>query len=225
MLGVWIENVECRWEAGWSDRLEDDDQSLVAWYWRANWAQLSILLMRLNNINPISEPPSVVAYDFLRGAANMTNYFPQYVRLSFVLMWFEVFPLHVQKLLAYLREHTPKMVELALSLVEEQAWMASSTRSSIDARRDTQKLMSYAVVVSIFLIPTTDHISRAIEILEAGRSLLWHQSSTLRASLDKLAAINPELSSRLRESSYAFEKQLGFSEPEHLGFPQCRNGV
>lgn len=199
------------------DGLDDDDESWDACNWRTNWAQM--VFVRAGREGAPDKPKLLRALDQLMFVAKDTRHLFHHDRLITLQAWF--------KALVYAWEernmHTLEMCELGLSLLEQQSWVASNTRLSIDTRFMVQDLLTTAVVTTLLADP--DHLPRVIEILDAGQSLLWNQAARLREPLDKLASVDPKLASRFAQIMTSPAKTMDASKPYNWQLYEDRNKI
>lgn len=193
------------------DSIQDDDETPLAWRIRSAWAEQ---IFTLDEITDSVEPSRVLlAHDHLRKAALSTFSVPK-TRLQCTKRWFTKLP-------RFWEEHkrsVPDMCNLAMSLLEEQSWTASSPRSSVNLRYDLKSLSSAITYSSLLYGIETGNPVECIELLEATQALMWGQFLRLRAPLSELAPFSPELASRFQSVSATLERRLGLSS----GGPHAR---
>ena len=185
------------------DGLPDDDQSVRAWKRRSDWA--SVLFMLHDQTQEIPNSQLRLAHDYFREIVSDPHHLLHYQRLAGVDTWFERLPYLIEEN----REHVLDMCNLALSLLQEHTWAASNIRSSMDSRYRLRGLIPNAVFLTMLSDPS--HIPRAIEILDAGQSLVWSQLSSLRVQLGELSSRDSDLAKRFHQLSSAYEVQAGIS--------------
>lgn len=167
------------------------------------------ILLLLESLKPGSVTPSqfLEMHDFLRGAANDATVVYN-DRLDHINWWFRI--LFARRAVKEERKgHALGMANLTLSLLEQQSWESPTSRAFLDARYDTEGLLTTAAFSIIHSDPT--NMPRAIEILERGRSLLWSQLDSLRTPPSALASVPPQLATRFLETSRALQRRMGLS--------------
>ena len=128
------------------------------------------------------------------------------LRLAAMKIWLMYLPLVWDEY----KNDVMDMCNVLIKVLEMLHSASSSPRSSLDARYEAQPLLARAITCALLVSP--EHIPRVIEILEAGRSLLWNQATKLRIDLGELKAKKPELAARFESVSRALETETGLSK-------------
>lgn len=100
--------------------------------------------------------------------------------------------------------HLEEVMNTMLCALEEKSWVASGVWESIvDRQRYSDEMRSSLAVV----VAKTDRVPLMVEFSERWNGLIWSQLGQLRAPLDALTAVNPELASRLESVSKSLEER------------------
>ncbi|KAI0027696.1 hypothetical protein K488DRAFT_60659, partial [Vararia minispora EC-137] len=89
----------------------------------------------------------------------------------------------------------------AFNLIPQVAWLGTSISQRYAALSSIGKVVSHAVSIAI----QTGNLSRAIEWLDEGRSVVWGQLLQLRSPVDDLRNHHPDLADKLQSLSHSLE--------------------
>ncbi|KAI0028285.1 TPR-like protein [Vararia minispora EC-137] len=89
----------------------------------------------------------------------------------------------------------------AFSLIPQVAWLGTSISQRYTVLSSIGEVVSHAVAVAI----QTGNLSRAIEWLDEGRSVVWGQLLQLRNPVDDLRSQHPDLADKLQSLSHNLE--------------------
>lgn len=197
------------------DSLSSEDQS-----WEANVYRFvyGMALFELYHESPsmMDRAELLSAQTNIYEAANAKDH-TILLRVAAVKLWFSNLPLvwEENKVIAL------NMCDLLLSLLEQLGVMAASPRASLDARYEIQPVLVHAATLALIADPA--HIRRVVEILEAGRSLVWSQATKLRAPLLVLSTNHQNLASRFQQLSQTLEEYSGLSDRATQSMPLGTN--
>ncbi len=195
------------------DTLKDGDQSFDARYWRKNWGDALFQLEDRALDDSESMPISLqyLALDYLREFATDQIYAPHQERLIALNFWFK----HLSKAQPEGKEkgHVLEMAELTISLLQEQSEAAANTRASLDARLWTQGLLLEVVVETI--LSGYENLSRAVELLDWGQSIMWTQMGG-----ERVAAHGNGAPDDPQRSSSTLESDMGSPHPIDTNHPR-----